>query len=67
MRESMRSKSSTSCWKVGLRNGTACQQSLIIMYLMKCMRGANYYYELYVFSSKLTFTLHNTRAFLYFI
>lgn len=35
MRESVRSKSSTSCWKVGLRDGTACQQSLIIRYLIK--------------------------------
>lgn len=35
MRESMRSKSSTSCWNVGLRDGTAFQQSLIIRYLIR--------------------------------
>lgn len=29
----MRSRSSTSCLKVGLCEGTACQQSRIIMYL----------------------------------
>lgn len=34
MTESVWSKSSTSCWKVGLRDGTACQQSLIIVYLI---------------------------------
>lgn len=33
MRDRVRSKSSTSCWKVGLWDGTACQQSLIIRYL----------------------------------
>lgn len=31
--ERVRSRSSTSCLKVGLWDGTACQQSLIIMYL----------------------------------
>lgn len=33
MSESVRSRSSTSCWKVGLRDETACQQSLIMIYL----------------------------------
>lgn len=33
--ESVRSRSSTSCLKVGLWDGTACQQSLIIIYLQE--------------------------------
>lgn len=35
LRANIRSRSSTSCTKVGLWHGTACQQSLIIMYLEK--------------------------------
>lgn len=33
VRVRIRSKSSTNCLNVGLWEGTACQQSLIIMYL----------------------------------
>lgn len=33
--ESVRSRSSTSCLNVGLWDGTACQQSLIIIYLQE--------------------------------